>query len=63
MSHENHGMKSIVGERSRKTGWKVALAVAAMVILIVLASRSNVQPIHCSVSPAASFNEGVAKCG
>ncbi len=62
MSHESHGIKNIVGGRSRKTGWKVALAVAAMVILIVLASRSNVQPIHCSVS-SASFNEAGAKCG
>jgi hypothetical protein len=56
-------MKKIVAERSWSTGWKVALTVAAMVILIVLASRSSLQTASCSFFPVGVFSESAQKCG
>jgi hypothetical protein len=63
MSHRSHGLRTVFGERSWQTRWKVALTVVAIVILIVLASRASVQPTSCGLIPAASVFEGGLKCG
>jgi hypothetical protein len=55
-------MKLIV-ERRWSMRSKIGLILTAIVILIVLASRSQMGPPNCTVVPVTSFVEGGPKCG
>ena len=42
---------------------KIALTMAAIIILIVVASYSKVQPTSCTVKPVGSFLDDRDTCG